>query len=83
MRILVIASALLTTTMAWVAGAPRDWGDWVGSYLAWKQGQIGAMLFVACVALVALDRFRRPISDSQGWGLAAYYAAQILVALSA
>jgi uncharacterized membrane protein YhhN len=43
---------------------------------------MGAILFMASDAILALDRFHRPIRQAQSLNMASYLAAQTLLALS-
>jgi uncharacterized membrane protein YhhN len=74
--VLLYVAAIIA--MAWLACVRWRAGAGAGGALA----AIGALSFVLSDALLALNRFRRPMRHAHAWVLATYYAAQVLIALS-
>ncbi len=74
----VIVYVLAILTMAWQALGRWSALDTTGALLAAG----GAVLFVISDSVLALDRFRQPFAAARVIVLAAYWAAQWLIALS-
>jgi uncharacterized membrane protein YhhN len=64
--------------MAWLAAGPAIAGSSAGALSA----ALGALLFMASDATLAIDRFRRPFRMAQAVILGSYYLGQLLIALS-
>jgi uncharacterized membrane protein YhhN len=78
-RAAVVCYVAVICVMAWRAAMRgRAAVPPVGAVLA----LIGAGLFVASDAILAIRRFRRPFRGAHGLELAAYWAAQLMIALS-
>lgn len=78
MKIPVSLYALIILTMAWRAWVRWGISDGKGALLA----ALGAVLFVASDALLAYNRFAKPLRVAPLWVMSTYYAAQWLIALS-
>lgn len=77
-RVPVLGYVAAIITMAWLACVRWRAGGADGSGLA----AVGALLFVVSDALLAVDRFRRPIPHGRAFVLGTYYLAQALIAMS-
>lgn len=78
LRVPVVVYVAAIITMAWLACVRWRAGDAAGAALA----ALGALLFVVSDALLAVDRFRRPIPHGRVFVLGTYYIAQALIATS-
>ncbi|HTT69441.1 MAG TPA: lysoplasmalogenase [Gemmatimonadales bacterium] len=80
LRVPVLAYVTVLCAMAWRAAARGRAPDVThASYLC---ALAGASLFVASDAILAVRRFRHPSREAHALELAAYWAAQTLIALS-
>jgi uncharacterized membrane protein YhhN len=78
MRLPVLLYTNVIVVMVWQAlSRGRVLGS-TGATLA----AVGAVLFMASDALLALDRFRKPLPHRQVWIMVSYGVAQALIALS-
>lgn len=78
LRLPVLVYAAMILLMVWLAWG-RSWALLTpGSMLA----AMGATFFMASDAILALDRFHRPLRQAQSLIMTSYVAAQALIALS-
>ena len=78
LRVPVLAYAAALVAMAAQAAAHARVVDGSPARLA----AVGAALFVASDAILAVDRFRAPVPHAQDWIMTTYVAAQLGIALS-